>query len=121
MPFLLHHEKTAQQAFAVLRMVRRTFFRVTRMDFQILYGAYVRPLLEYTNPVVYSGRTKDLTLIERVQRAATKMVADLKSMDHEMRLVVLDLSPLEYRRLRGNLILTYALVEQGLANGFFYR
>ncbi|GAA49927.1 protein-serine/threonine kinase, partial [Clonorchis sinensis] len=116
--FSLHLEKSAQKAFAVLRMIRRTFSRITRTDFQILYGAYVRPLLEYANPVVYSGRTKDVILIERVQRAATKMVAGLKSMDYETRLVVLDLFPLEYRRLRGDLILTYALFEQGLANRF---
>ncbi|GAA48884.1 NADH dehydrogenase (ubiquinone) 1 alpha subcomplex 8 [Clonorchis sinensis] len=47
------------------------------------------------------------------------MVAGLKSMDYETRLAVLDLFPLEYRRLRGDLILTYALFEQGLANRFF--
>ncbi|GAA55152.1 hypothetical protein CLF_107031 [Clonorchis sinensis] len=111
-------KKSAQKAFAVLRMNRRTFSRITRTDSQILYGAYVRPLLEYANPVVYSGRTKDVILIERVQRAATKMVAGLKSMDHETRLAVLDLFPLEYRRLRGGLILTYALFEQGSANRF---
>ncbi|GAA57311.1 hypothetical protein CLF_112516 [Clonorchis sinensis] len=114
--FSLHLEKSAQKAFAVLRMIRRTFSRITRTDFQILYGAYVRPLLEYANPVVYSGRTKDVILIERVQRAATKMVAGLKSMDYETRLVVLDLFPLEYRCLRGSLILTCALFGQGLAN-----
>ncbi|GAA49396.1 host cell factor [Clonorchis sinensis] len=62
---------------------------------------------------------KDVTLIERVQRAATKMVAGLKSMDYETRLAVADPFPLEYRRLRGNLILTYTLFEQGLANRFF--
>ena len=117
--FSLHLEKSAQKAFAVLRMIRRTFSRITRTDFQILYGAYVRPLLEYANPVVYSGRTKDVILIERVQRAATKMVAGLKSVDCETRLAVLGLFPLEYRRLRGDLILTYALFEQGLANRFF--
>ncbi|GAA56762.1 AP2-associated kinase [Clonorchis sinensis] len=111
--------RCSQKAFAVLRVIRRTFSRITRTDFQILYGAYVRPLLEYANPVVHSGRTKDVILIERVQRAATKMVAGLKSMDYETRPVVLDLFPLEYRRLRGDLILTYALFEQGLANRFF--
>ncbi|GAA56640.1 hypothetical protein CLF_111282 [Clonorchis sinensis] len=100
-------------------MIRRTFSLITRTDFQILYGAHVRPLLEYANPVVYSGRTKDVILIERVQRAATKMVAGLKSMDYETRLAVLDPFPLEYRRLRGDLILTYALFEQGLVNRFF--
>ncbi|GAA54077.1 sorting and assembly machinery component 50 homolog A, partial [Clonorchis sinensis] len=47
------------------------------------------------------------------------MVAGLKSMDYETRLAVLDLFPLEYRRLRGDLILTYVLFEQGLANRFF--
>ncbi|GAA52633.1 F-box protein 8 [Clonorchis sinensis] len=65
-------KKSAQKAFAVLRMIRRTFSRITRTDFEMLYGAYVRPLLEYANPFVYSGRTKDVILIERVQRAATK-------------------------------------------------
>ncbi|KER32541.1 hypothetical protein T265_01417 [Opisthorchis viverrini] len=81
--FSLHHEKSAQKAFAILRMIRRTFSRITRMDFQILYGAYVGPLPEYANQVVYSGRTKDVTLIRSVQRAATRMVAGLKSVDYE--------------------------------------
>ncbi|GAA27777.2 116 kDa U5 small nuclear ribonucleoprotein component [Clonorchis sinensis] len=117
--FSLHLEKSAQKAFAVLRMIRRTFSRITRVDFQILSEAYVRPFLEYANPVVYSGRTKDVILIERVQRAATKMVSGLKPMDYETRLAVLDLFPLEYCRLQGDLILTYALFEQGLVNRFF--
>ncbi|GAA47825.1 gamma-glutamyltranspeptidase [Clonorchis sinensis] len=96
--FSLHLEKLAQRAFAVLRMIRRTFSRITRTDFQILYGAYVRPLLEYANPVVYSERTKHVILSERVQGAATQIVAGLKSVDYETRPAVLDLFPFEYRR-----------------------
>ncbi|KAG5443679.1 hypothetical protein CSKR_202845 [Clonorchis sinensis] len=64
-------------------------------------------------------RKTDVTLSERVQRAATKTVAGLKFVNQETRLAVLDLSPLEYRRFRGDLILTYVLFEQGLANRFF--
>ncbi|KER27301.1 hypothetical protein T265_05626 [Opisthorchis viverrini] len=90
----------AQKTFTILRTIRLTFSRITRMDFQTLYGAYVRPLPEYANQVVYLGRKKDATLIERVQRAATRMVAGLKSVDYETRLATLDLFPLEYRRLR---------------------
>ncbi|GAA54857.1 translation initiation factor 3 subunit M [Clonorchis sinensis] len=119
MSFSRHLEKSAQKSFAVLRMILPTFSRVTRTDLQILYGAYVRPLLEFANPVVYSGRTKDVILIERVQLVATKMVAGLKFVDYETRLAVLDLFLLEYRRLRGDLILTYALFEQGLTGRFF--
>ncbi|GAA52873.1 hypothetical protein CLF_109010 [Clonorchis sinensis] len=114
----LHHEKSAQKAFAVLRMIRRTFSRITRMDFQILSGAYVRPLLEYAKQVLYSGRKKDVTFIERVQRAATKMVVGPKSVDYETRITVPDFFSLEYRRLRGDLILTWALFEQGFASRF---
>ncbi|KER32907.1 hypothetical protein T265_01186 [Opisthorchis viverrini] len=87
--------KSAQKAFAILRVIRRTLSRITPMDFQLLYGAYVRPLLKYANQVVYSGRTKDVTLIERVQRATTRMVAGPKSVDYETRLAMLDLFPLE--------------------------
>ncbi|GAA50048.1 RNA-binding protein Musashi, partial [Clonorchis sinensis] len=119
MSFSLHPEKSAQKAFAVLRMIRRTFSPITRMDFQILYGTYVGPHLEYANQVLYSGRTKDVLLIERVQRAATKMVAGLESVDYETRLAVLNLLPLVYCRLRGDVILTYTRFEQGLANRFF--
>ncbi|GAA51559.1 hypothetical protein CLF_106378 [Clonorchis sinensis] len=92
MSFSLHLEKSAQKAFAVRRMIRRTFSRNTRIDFQILYGAYVKLILEYANEVVYSGRKQDITLIERVQQAATKMVAGLKSVNYETHLAVSDLS-----------------------------
>ncbi|GAA47432.1 hypothetical protein CLF_100354 [Clonorchis sinensis] len=34
----LHYEKLAEKAFAVLQMIRRTFSRITRPHFQILYG-----------------------------------------------------------------------------------
>ncbi|GAA48958.1 hypothetical protein CLF_102266 [Clonorchis sinensis] len=81
----------------------------------------VSPINRYRSilPEVSTGCTKGVILIERVQRAATKIVAGPKSMDYETRLAVLDLFSLEYRRLRGDLIFTYALFEQGLANTFF--
>ncbi|GAA43044.2 hypothetical protein CLF_111672 [Clonorchis sinensis] len=109
MSFSLHYEQSAQKAFAVLRMIRRTFSRSTRMDFPIFYRAYVRPLLEYANQFVYSVCKKDVTVIGHVQRGARRMVAGLKCVDHKTRLVVLELFPLEYHRLRGDPILTFAL------------
>ncbi|GAA55466.1 hypothetical protein CLF_108039 [Clonorchis sinensis] len=97
--FSLHPEKSSQKAFAVLRMIRRPLYLNTRADLQMLYGAYARPLLEHAKPVVYSGRTKDVILTERVLRAAKKMVAGLKSIDYKTRLAVLDLFHLEFFRL----------------------
>ncbi|KER22393.1 hypothetical protein T265_09509 [Opisthorchis viverrini] len=48
---------------------------------------------------VAGGHTKDVTLTERVQRATTKIIVSLKSVDYETRLAVLHLFPLEYRHL----------------------
>ncbi|GAA57385.1 pol-related protein [Clonorchis sinensis] len=101
-----------------MRVIREKVHRIIRRtakDFWADFSLYS----EKANPVVYSGRTKDVILIERVQRAAKKMVTGLKSMDYETRLAVLDLFPLEYRRLRGDLILTHALFEHASTNRFF--
>ncbi|GAA54193.1 hypothetical protein CLF_112595 [Clonorchis sinensis] len=65
------------------------------------------------------GCTKDVIFIVRVQRATSKMVAGLNSVDYETCLAVLNLFSLESLGLRRDLILTYALFEQGLANRFF--
>ncbi|GAA48091.1 hypothetical protein CLF_101164, partial [Clonorchis sinensis] len=105
--FSLHLEKSAQKAFAVLRMTRRTFSRITRTDFETLCGAYVRPLLEYANPVVYSGRTKDNSVQNTIRHSFTRVFA------------LANILPRAENLLRGDLILTYALFEQGLANRFF--
>ncbi|KER22613.1 hypothetical protein T265_09320 [Opisthorchis viverrini] len=77
------------------------------------------PSLSVSSGRYENGRTKDVTLIERVPRAATKMVAGFKSVDYETCPAVLDLFPQGYPRPRGDLILTYAPIKQGLANGLF--
>ncbi|GAA49898.1 hypothetical protein CLF_103756 [Clonorchis sinensis] len=81
-----------------MQMIRRTFSRITCLEFQILYGTYLTRLLEYPNEVFYSGRKIEVILIERIQRAATNVVAGLKSVDHKTRPMTLDLFPLGYRR-----------------------
>ncbi|GAA53566.1 ATP-binding cassette transporter [Clonorchis sinensis] len=71
----MQHEKMAQKLFAVPQMTWRIFPRITRADFQILYGAYIRQLLEYVNQVGHSGRKKYVTHIERVHRFVPKIFA----------------------------------------------
>ncbi|GAA52687.1 hypothetical protein CLF_108628 [Clonorchis sinensis] len=105
-----------QQCYTFNRSKQQTW--KDRTDFQVIYGDCIRPLLEYANQVVLTGRNRDLTLIERVPRALTKMVPGPKSLGYETRLVALDLFSLEYRRLRGDLILIYVLSEEGRPTGF---
>ena len=54
---------------------------------------------------------KDIDLIEGVQRRATKLISDLKDKSYENRLRILNLTTLETRRLRGDLIEVFKIFK----------
>ena len=110
--FTQHHDIAAEKGYAVVNMLRRTFPRITKADFKFLFSTYVRPILEYASQVVTTGLAKDANIVEKVQRRATKMVTGLYNVPYETRLQVLNLYPLDCRRLRGDLIFTYVQFSQ---------
>ena len=68
------------------------------------FVTYIRPMLEY-NSVVWNPRLIHLIdLIENVQRNFSKRIPSLSSLSYLERLALLDLEPLELRRLRFDLI-----------------
>ena len=68
------------------------------------FVTYIRPILEY-NSVVWNPRLLHLTdLIENVQRNFSKRIPSLSSLPYPERLALLDLEPLELRRLWFDLI-----------------
>ncbi len=58
---------------------------------------------------------KDIRKLERIQQAATKLPESLRDYTYEERLERLDLTTLETRRERGDLIMMYRL-QEGLEN-----
>ena len=74
-----------------------------------LYKAFIRPILEYANPVWHPHLRKDIDLLESVQRLFTKRIIGLQSLEYHRRLELLKLPSLEFRRMRGDLIQVYKI------------
>ena len=78
------------------------------------------PLLGYASSVVHTGLQTDILCLERVQRTATRLVRGIQTYPYKERLLHLNLFPLDIRRLRGDLILTFRLFAENQASSFFH-
>ena len=94
--------KAAAAANAVLGMIRRTFLCKDKELILQLYKSLVRSILEYCIQAWRPYLKKDINVLERVQKRATKLISGLSEMGYEERLKILGLTTLEIRRLRGD-------------------
>ncbi|XP_063881680.1 uncharacterized protein LOC135111932 [Scylla paramamosain] len=71
----------------------------------------LRPRLEYAAVVWSPHIKKDVKKLERIQRAALRMVLELKDLTYKERLKEMGLPTLQARRERGDLIMIYKIVN----------
>ena len=76
-----------------------------------LYKAMIRPILEYGNAVWNPFLRKHINMIETIQRRFTKRISGFGDKTYEERLRLLGLPSLEFRRIRGNMIEVFKILN----------
>ena len=114
--FADHINSQVKKANSKAGWLRRTFQFLTPDIFRPLYMGIVRNNLEYAVPVWSPYHKTLIDKIESVQERATKMLPGMRDKSYEERLRVLKLPTLKYRRIRGDMINTFKIL-----NGFHKR
>ena len=95
----------------ILGLIRRNIVYKEKELIIPLYKTIVRPHLEYCIQARRPYRKKDIDILERVQRRATKTIQKLRNISYEMRLKECGLTTLETRRLRGDQIEVFKILN----------
>ena len=95
----------------VLGMIRRNITYKEKSLIIPLYKAIVRPHLEYCIQAWNPYLRKDVDMLEKIQRRATKLIPGLIDLTYEERLKECGLTTLETRRLRGDQIEVFNILN----------
>ena len=101
----------ARKANSTLGMIKRNIKSRDKDIIVRLYKTLVRPKLEYCVQAWNPFLKKDIEVLEKVQKRATKLISGCRNYNYEERLRYLDLQPLVVRRIRGDMIEVFKLVK----------
>jgi hypothetical protein len=106
-----HISEKVNKANAMFALLRRTFQYLDAESFVPLYKTLVRTHLEFAISVWHPYKIKHIDMIENVQRQATKQLPGFKELSYLERLKKLKLPTLSFRRVRGDMIELYKILN----------
>ncbi|PKU45884.1 hypothetical protein llap_3826 [Limosa lapponica baueri] len=113
-----------QKANHILGCIKRSVASRSREVILPLYSTRMRSHLEYFVQLWGLHHKKDMDLLEKVQKRATKMIKGLEHLSYEDRLRESMLSSLEKRRLWGDLMVAFQYLKRAYrrdGEGLFVR
>ena len=116
--------KAAATANSVLGCIKKTFTCLSEKTLLPLYKALIRPRMEFAIQAWSPYLRKDILKLEKIQRRATKLIPTLSHLPYEERLKALNLTTLEQRRTRGDMIETFKILngyDRVGVNGTFFQ
>jgi hypothetical protein len=95
----------------ILGIIKRTVISRDKDIILRFYKSLVRPHLEYCVQAWCPHFRKDIDVLKKMQRRATKMTRGFKGLSYEERLSECGITTLEKRRIRGDLIETFKIIK----------
>lgn len=106
-----HITKITTTANKMLGLLLNSFSYIDLKSFRTLYCTFVRSQLEFAEPVWSPHLQTHIEQLERIQRRASKYAPGLGALDYNERLNRLNLTSLEDRRIRGDLITQFKIMK----------
>ncbi len=96
----------------IMSMIHRTYTALNVPTFRCLYKYLVRPHIEYAQLVWSPYKKKDIRIVENVWRRAFKLMLGFENLSYPQCLKQLDIPTMAYRRLRGDIIEVYKILNE---------
>jgi len=103
--------KAASKGNQILGLINRTITCKNKRVILSLYKSLVRPHVEYCIQAWRPHLVKDIAILEKVQRRATRMIEECRGKTYAERLELMGLTTLETRRLRADLIEVFKIIK----------
>ena len=106
-----HINRIFGKTYSMLQSIGLSFNYLDENMMKKILTTLIRPQLEYAAVIWSPHMKKHVKKLERVQRLATRMIPDFKEIPYEERINRLELSTLEERRVRGDMITMFKIVH----------